>query len=59
VLALGLGVVLSKVLYGLRPVDAGVIGGIALLLLGISVLACYLPARRATRVDPLVALRQE
>lgn len=59
VLALGLGFVLSHVLFGLGRVDAWVLLGVSSLLLGVSGLACYLPARRATRVDPLVALRCE
>jgi predicted permease len=59
VLALGLGLVLSKVLYGVAPADPGVLGAIVLLLLVVSALACYLPARRATRVDPMTALRHQ
>jgi ABC-type antimicrobial peptide transport system permease subunit len=58
-LAFGLGAVLSRVLYGLRPVDIGVLAGVTVLLLAVSALACYLPALRATRVDPLIALRAE
>ena len=57
--AFGVGLALSRVLYGLAPVDIGVLAGVTLLLLIVSALACYLPARRATRVDPLVALRYE
>lgn len=59
VLALGLGLVLSKALYGMRPADPGVLGSIAFLLLVVSAAACYLPARRATRVDPMTALRHQ
>jgi putative ABC transport system permease protein len=59
VLAMGLGFVLSLVLYGLAPVDLPVFGAITALLLGVSALACYMPSRHATRVDPLTALRCE
>jgi predicted permease len=57
--SLGLGMVLSRVLYGVRPVDVSVFAGVTTLLLGVSALACYLPARRATSVDPLIALRAQ
>ena len=57
--SLGLGAVLSRVLYGVRPMNIGVLAAVTALLLGVSALACYLPARRATRVDPLIALRAE
>jgi len=55
--AFGVGVVLSAVLYGVTPAEIGVFGGVTALLLVVSALACYVPARRATRVDPMVALR--
>jgi predicted permease len=59
VIALGLGLVLSKVLYGVPSADVSVLGGVSALLLIVAALACYIPARRATHVDPLTALRQE
>jgi predicted permease len=58
-IAFGVGFVLSRVLYRVTPVDAGVFAGVTVLVLVVSALACYVPARRATRVDPLIALRYE
>jgi ABC-type lipoprotein release transport system permease subunit len=48
---------MTGLLYGVRPTDPMTFAGVALLLMGIAVLACYMPARRATRVDPLNTLR--
>jgi len=48
---------LSTMLYGIEPTDPMTYGVMALLLTVVAVIACYLPARRATKVDPLVALR--
>jgi len=59
VLALFLGKMASTLLYGLKPYDPLTITLAALGLAGVAILASYIPARRATRVDPLVALRHE
>ncbi|MCZ6915710.1 MAG: ABC transporter permease [Gemmatimonadetes bacterium] len=51
--------VLSNMLFGVSAGDPLTLGGVALLLGGAALLACYVPARRAGRVDPMSALREE
>ena len=58
-LALGLARLISTFLYGVKPSDPITYVAVALALAGVVLLACYIPARRATRVDPMVALRYE
>jgi ABC-type antimicrobial peptide transport system permease subunit len=57
--ALALSRILESVLYGLAPSDPATYAGVSLLLVLVSLVAAYIPARRAARVDPMTALRRE
>jgi putative ABC transport system permease protein len=58
-LALAIAQVMKVVLFQVEPRDPTIFAGVAGLLIAVGLLACLVPARRATRVDPLVALRSD
>jgi ABC-type antimicrobial peptide transport system permease subunit len=50
---------LEALLFGIEPLDTTTFAAVAILFVVVGALACYLPARRATRVDPVIALRAD
>jgi putative ABC transport system permease protein len=57
--AIGAGQLLTTFLYDVRPTDPRVISSVAALLVAVGIVASWLPARRASSLDPLTALREE
>jgi putative ABC transport system permease protein len=58
-LALGLTHLIAGLLFGVKPGDPATYIAVACGLVAVALLACYVPARKASRVDPMIALRQE
>jgi ABC-type antimicrobial peptide transport system permease subunit len=57
--AVALGVLMRGLLFDVQPADPSILLGVATVLLAVAAFACYVPARRASRMDPLIAMRDE
>jgi predicted permease len=59
VIGFAISILIGSQLYGIASVDIAALAGVVLLQVGVALVACYVPARRAMRVDPMIALRYE
>jgi ABC-type antimicrobial peptide transport system permease subunit len=59
VVALALGRLVRSLVYNVSPTDPLTFAAVAIMVLAVALLSCYLPARRATRADPMITLRAE